>query len=43
MIDQGPPSKSIAAAHGLEKENLRKISYAIRDQPLELNQGALFF
>ena len=45
MIDQGPPSKSITADHGLEKEkeNVRKISYVIRDQPLELNQGALFF
>ena len=45
MIDQGPPSKSITADHGLEKEkeNVRKISYVIREQPLELNQGALFF
>ena len=43
MIDQGPPSKSITADHGLEKENVRKISYVIRDQPLELNQGALLF
>ena len=44
MIDQGPPSKSITADHGLEKEkeNVRKISYVIRDLPLELHISGLW-